>query len=163
MRKTVFRPVWGILTSLAIVFAAGTAHSGGSMLDAETAYRLSKAGKVVLLDVRSPGEWGARTGVPEGAMTVTIHDPAGQAGFLRAVSKAVNGDRNLPLAVICARGNRSAMAREILQNAGFTKVYNVSEGVLGRGGAKGWFSRGLPVEYCVKCRNSVAVKRSTVQ
>lgn len=163
MRKTVFRPVWGILTSMTLVFAAGTAHSGGNELDAQRAYRLSQAGKVMLLDVRSPGEWGQQTGFPRGAMTVTIHDRDGASGFVRAVTKAVKGNRNLPLAVICARGNRSARAQEILQKAGFTKVYNISEGVLGSGGAKGWFGRGLPVENCATCQNSVSVKRSAVQ
>lgn len=132
------------------------------IIAADVAYRLAHAGKVVMLDVRLAGEWGS-TGFPKAAMTISIYDGVGPRGFVRAVLKAVNGNRDLPLAVISGHGNRSARGQRLLRNAGFSAVYNVDEGFLGRPGAKGWLGRGLPVEHCVKCQNSVSVKREYFQ
>jgi len=46
----------------------------------------------------------------------------------------------MPLVVICASGNRSAMAATKLAKAGFEPVYNFS------GGMGSWKSAGLPVK-----------------
>ena len=42
--------------------------------------------------------------------------------------------------VYCRKGLRGAKAMEILKQAGFTRVYNIS------GGYENWARRGLPVQ-----------------
>jgi rhodanese-related sulfurtransferase len=157
-----FRRVAAVAAPTLSVGASGSAFAEGTVIALDSAYRSAQAGKLSLLDVRSAGEWGS-SGFPKGAMTVSVHDREGARGFVRAALKAVNGNRTLSPAVISAHGIRSAIAMRLLRNAGFSKVYNVDEGVLGRNGAKGRFGRGLPVEHCVNCRNPVSVEREYVQ
>lgn len=114
------------------------------------AYRLSEAGKLTIVDVRSPVEW-RETGVPEGAATVTIHHPRGMDGFLEDVLAAVGNARDAPVAVICAAGERSSRARDYLEESGFTAVRDVTAGMLGRAGHSGWLDQGLPVDRCARC------------
>ena len=56
-----------------------------------------------------------------------------------------------PIALICARGNRSTHAQRILRNAGFTRVYNIREGMFGSRDGPGWLSQTLPTEPCRTC------------
>jgi len=82
-----------------------------------------------LVDVRSGGEW--QSGHPSRA----IHIELGQ------VSQRMHEiPKDKPLVVICASGNRSAMAATKLANAGFEPVYNFA------GGMGAWQSAGLPVK-----------------
>ncbi len=122
----------------------------GERLSAPEAHARALAGKLLIIDVRSPAEW-RQTGVAKGARPVTIHDPDGAAGFLKAMLAAVGGDKTRPIAIICARGARSARANRFLQAKGFTRVHDMSEGMLGRGSQPGWIARGLPVVPCDKC------------
>jgi len=82
---------------------------------------------------------------------VTIHDPGGLPGFVEAVKAALGGDLKRPIAVICATGNRSTLAQRLLAKAGFTRVLNIKEGMLGGANGPGWLPRGLPVESCTAC------------
>ena len=106
---------------------------------------------MTIIDVRSPREW-RQTGIPKGAMTVTIHNPNGTKAFIQAVEKAVGGDRSRPVALICAAGVRSARAVRILSAAGFKNLQNISEGMMGHPKAgPGWLNRGLPTNPCPEC------------
>jgi len=83
----------------------------------------------VLLDVRQPGEWASSH--PKTAM----HIPLGE------VSKRMREiEQDKPVVVICASGNRSAMAATALAKSGFETVYNFS------GGMSAWQSAGLPMQ-----------------
>ncbi|MDQ6999814.1 MAG: rhodanese-like domain-containing protein [Mariprofundus sp.] len=82
-----------------------------------------------LLDVRQPGEWAS--GHPKTAM----HIPLGE------VAKRMNEiEKDKPVVVICASGNRSAMAATALAKSGFATVYNFS------GGMSAWQGAGLPLK-----------------
>ena len=106
---------------------------------------------MTLIDVRSPDEW-RETGVPQGAKTVTIHHQNGMAGFVAAATRALNGKKDRPVAIICARGWRSHWAASALRDAGFSKIHNVREGMLGNPyDGPGWLRRKLPVERCKSC------------
>ncbi len=118
-----------------------------TVIGAEEALRASRAGELVIVDVRSPEEW-RETGIPERALTVTIHHPRGLPGFADALAAAVDGDRDTPLAMICAEGVRSARARAYLAEHGFTDVKDISVGMNGRAREPGWLDRGLPIEPC---------------
>lgn len=100
-----------------------------------------QAGEVVLIDIRTPGEW-ADGGMPEGALPLTLQDPE-LGPKLSAILERANGK---PLALICRTGARSAYLTERLREAGVTDVIDVSEGVHGSAAGPGWLKRGLPVE-----------------
>ncbi len=80
-----------------------------------------------------------------------MHDSRGLAGFLAEVEAIVGEDRNQPIAMICARGWRSAAATADQRERGFTGVFDIGEGMPGRDGKPGWIARGLPVEPCERC------------
>jgi len=104
-------------------------------------------GKVVLVDIRTPPEW-KETGVAKGARLLNMLHPQGGPGFTKALLDMVGGDRNAPVALICRTGARTTQVQRYLQSQGFTKVYNVKEGMVGSGAGPGWLKRGLPVETC---------------
>ncbi len=146
--------VTALFACAVLAYSAGPA-SAVEYMSAPTAMGQSKAGKVILIDVRSRGEW-HRDGIPKGAKAISIHNPKGMDAFTTRVLAAVGGDRSRPIALICARGVRSARAQRYLKAQGFTRVYNVVEGMQGHGllaGRKmrGWLARGLPTEPCPVC------------
>lgn len=134
-----------IFGSLVLVLWTGSGvRAAENIISAPDARAAALAGSVIIIDVRSPREW-RQTGVPSGARTVTIHNRNGIKAFIAQMAKAVGGDKSKPIALICAAGARSARALKILTAAGFTKIQNVSEGMLGRPDAgPGWLKRGLP-------------------
>ena len=134
----------------AFVLGAGPASASHRIMTADEAKVRLERGQMMLIDVRSPQEW-RQTGIAPGARTVTIHDPGGLPGFVEAVKAAVGGDLDKGIAVICARGNRSTIAHQALTEAGFTRVMNLKEGMLGGPYGPGWLPRGLPVEPCRNC------------
>ncbi len=59
--------------------------------------------------------------------------------------------KNDPVILICRTGNRTSHAQKFLQAQGFTRVYNVKEGMAGSAAGPGWLKRALPVESCMQC------------
>lgn len=84
----------------------------------------------LLIDVREPGEYA------EGHAPGSVLIPLGQ---LQGRLAEIQASRNEPVTLICHSGRRSARAAEILQQAGFSKVYNTA------GGMNAWSAAGLPV------------------
>jgi len=126
--------------------AAGLAHAAPD-IDAPQAAAAVSAGKVTLIDIRTPAEW-KETGVAKGARRVNMLHPQDAKGFADQLLSEVNGDRNAPIALICRTGNRTSQVQRYLQSVGFTQVYNISEGMAGSAAGPGWIKRGLPVEPC---------------
>jgi rhodanese-related sulfurtransferase len=138
---------------LVIVVLAGT---GGYMLmnsrsadylelTAPEAQGLVVAGEVTLIDIRTPEEW-RQTGVAHGAKLVNMVHPGGADGFVSDILKQVNGDADAPIALICRTGNRTTQVQRLLVARGFSRVYNVIEGMVGSTAGPGWLKRGLPVD-----------------
>lgn len=140
-----------VVCAAALIAMAATpipvARAGGGV-PVERAYAEVAAKARTLIDVRSPREWEA-TGLPQGAATVTIHQPA--PAFLDGILAAVGGDRDRPIALICATGSRSGRAKAFLEARGFTNVLNVDGGLFGAPGSAGWVKSGLPMTPCTKC------------
>ncbi|MEP5731733.1 MAG: rhodanese-like domain-containing protein [Sulfitobacter sp.] len=109
-------------------------------LTAPEAMEAAKAGKITLVDIRRPDEW-ARTGVGQNAVPIDMRSEA----FIETLLARTDGRRDLPVALICARGVRSARMSARLTEAGFTNIIDVPEGMLGSGAGPGWIKRGLPV------------------
>jgi rhodanese-related sulfurtransferase len=82
---------------------------------------------VQVLDVRERSEWDA--GHIPGAIHVPYHD-------LDALPTAV--DPAQPLAVICASGQRAAVAASLVQRLGAENVWHVVEGGVGTWGRSGF-------------------------
>ncbi|MEE9196148.1 MAG: rhodanese-like domain-containing protein [Alphaproteobacteria bacterium] len=146
-------PAAGLVAGLGGGLAAGPAaaqETSGNVIGADQAMQLAASGEIVVVDVRSPQEW-RQTGVPAGARLVTIHQPDGLIGFIDAMGDTLGEDRDRPIALICARGNRSSLASSALAEAGYTQVYNIREGMLGSPDGPGWLARGLPTDPCGTC------------
>lgn len=108
------------------------------------------AGRVTLIDVRTPEEW-RETGVAPGAARIDVSRGEGLEAFAKSVLAQVGGDRNAPIALICRSGNRSGKAQRYLAAQGFTAVQSVAEGMSGSPAGPGWIARGLPVAPCKAC------------
>lgn len=134
-----------LLPLLFLVLATAT-HAAPDMA-APDAADAAAAGKLTLVDIRTPPEW-KETGIARGARRVNMLHPQGAPGFVEQLLGEVKGDRNAPIALICRTGNRTTQVQRYLQSVGFTQVYNVKEGMAGSGAGPGWLKRGLPVETC---------------
>ena len=116
--------------SVAVVWAALT-NAGGS-----------RSGAVHYLDCRSETEFAA--GVVPGSVNVPYphngnDEQVSAAEFLEDVEYEEFG-RNDEIFVGCRKGPRSAMACEVLINAGYANVTNVN------GGIQAWVAAKLPIE-----------------
>lgn len=109
-------------------------------LSAPAARDAALAGEITLVDIRRPDEWAA-TGVPEGGVGIDMR----RDDFIDVLLAQTGGARDKPVALICARGVRSAWLSARLKEAGFTQIIDVPEGMLGSGAGPGWVKRGLPV------------------
>lgn len=95
---------------------------------AEAHERIQRDG-AILVDVREAHEW--RAGRAAGAHHIPLGELSRRAGEL---------PRERPVYVICASGNRSKVAANMLHRAGFDCPINVS------GGTAAWVRAGLPLE-----------------
>ncbi len=112
----------------------------GNRLSVAEAHQQATDGKVVLIDIRRPKEW-QHTGVPRGATPLDMR----RDDFEPALSAIVGPDRSRPIALICARGVRSARLALALTEAGYSNIIDVPEGMLGSAAGPGWLASGLPV------------------
>jgi len=132
---------------------AGAQEPETALITAHQAWDLAQEGDLVIVDVRTQGEW-RETGVAPGAVRISLYSnwAIPNLDFAEEVLAALGGDHDRPVALICAAGVRSDRAEKILTAAGFTNLQNVSEGMLGRPDAgPGWLNRGLPVTPCPEC------------
>ncbi|GFE63924.1 rhodanese-like domain-containing protein [Litoreibacter roseus] len=113
----------------------------GDRIDAPTAYELAKSGDILLIDIRRPDEW-AKTGSGVGAARLDMR----RTDFIDALDILTEGRRDRPVALICARGVRSARLNNLLVEAGFTRIIDVPEGMLGSAAGPGWIARDLPLD-----------------
>ena len=116
---------------------------------------LKQTPDAVFVDCRSEMEY-LFVGHPKGAILVSWNDGPNwdiNPEFVAHVKKATSVNR--PVILICRSGNRSLDAGRALEEAGFTKIYNVLHGFEGelnsdhhRGASTGWRFEGLPWEQC---------------
>lgn len=85
---------------------------------------------LVVLDVRTPAEFAQ--GHLEGAVLVDYNAP----DFAERVGQL---DRDVPYLLYCRTGNRSAGAREVMADLGFTEIYEMGGGIVS------WAEAGLPI------------------
>ena len=94
---------------------------------------------VPVYDVRRADEW-QQTGVVKGSKRLTFVDDKGRVmpDFVAKFTQAVG--KNDPVILICRTGNRTeTLSRALVEQLGYTKIYNVKNGITR------WVSEGLPV------------------
>ncbi|HRK05413.1 MAG TPA: rhodanese-like domain-containing protein [Chlorobiota bacterium] len=123
------RNILVVVTSIMLMSVMACAGQSKKIAPAE-AKKLIDAGKVTVLDVRTPGEWS--TGYVPTATLANWNDTQ----FETIVKKL---DRKKPVVVYCAVGGRSAKASTRLTELGFTNVLDMS------GGITAWKNANLPV------------------
>lgn len=124
-----------------LFYSAITEDFSGGVISAPEAHSKAVAGEITLIDIRRPEEW-AQTGSGAGAHRIDLRVP----DFADQVKQAA-GDVDAPIALICARGVRSARVSNHLMTAGFTNIIDVPEGMLGSAAGPGWLKRGLPLVH----------------
>lgn len=139
-----------IVLAVTLLLPAAAAFAAPAEVGPQEAQARASAGKLTLIDVRTPPEW-RETGVAPGVARIDMNHPGGADGFMKAVLERVGGDRDAPIAFICRSGNRSGQVQRFLAAQGFTQVQSVAEGMSGSAAGPGWIKRGLPVEPCNRC------------
>lgn len=100
-----------------------------------------EAGKVVLVDIRTPAEW-AETGVAAPATLIDMKSPH----FIDDLLKVFAANPGKRVAFICRSGSRSSGLANLLEKRGGMKdLIDVAGGMAGNGEDKGWVAEGLPV------------------
>lgn len=112
----------------------------GRALNVAQAHAQATAGTILLIDIRRPDEW-KRTGIGLGAQPLDMR----RDDFTAALEALRTGAPNRPIALICARGVRSARLANRLAQAGMPQIIDVPEGMLGSSAGPGWLGAGLPV------------------
>ncbi len=91
---------------------------------------LHQLDNALLMDVRTPGEYA------EGHIQDAVNINVTASDFEKNIEKL---DKDQPVLVYCRSGHRSQKAAKLLQQHGFSKIYELSNGIMG------WQSAGFPV------------------
>jgi len=105
---------------LASVAPAAAAPTNGAAIDPATFAAAIKRPGTVVIDVRTPAEFAS--GHLAGALNIDVN----AADFVTKVSALAT---NVPYAVYCHTGNRSATAVAAMGRLGFTEVYGLAGGI----------------------------------
>lgn len=119
---------WVLVVVIGIIFGAQQLQAAQGV-DVTQAQSMNKQG-ALLLDVREAGEY-AEVHAPN----ATLIPLEGLGARLSEIAAY----KDKPIAVVCRSGRRSAKAVQLLQEAGYSQVSNVSGGMIA------WESAGLEV------------------
>ncbi len=135
-RRRARAPLWLLVAgALGIILAVGLwlgrSREGGALpaeISVQQAYRHYQDGDAFFLDVRTPPEW-ADYHIPNTVLIPLDELP----------NRLDEVPRGRPIVVVCRSGNRSAVGRDILKQAGFEPVTSMA------GGVTAWRAAGYPV------------------
>ena len=120
-----------LMLALAFVFPLGASAGAGEITQRQLLQRLDRNEVPLIVDVRRADEFAA--GHVPGARNIPHTEIAARLDELR-------GNIHNEVVVYCESGKRAAIARGILEQAGFTKVLHLE------GDMRSWRERGLPQE-----------------
>ena len=132
------RSIRYLFVLLALLVAGCSGDLGYTNIGNDELQQLLSSG-TPLYDIRRIEEW-RETGVVSGSRRLTFFDEQGRVNpkFLPAFTQRIGKDD--PVILICRTGNRtSALAKYLVEELGYTKVYNVARGITG------WISQGREV------------------
>ena len=112
---------------LAFILAACSEPPYTNLNNTELEMLVSKG--VPLYDIRRPDEW-KQTGLVKGSHKLTFVDSSGKVNpdFISRFTQSVAKDE--PVILICRTGNRTnALARHLIEQLGYSQVYNVRHGI----------------------------------
>lgn len=112
--------------------SSGAAASGENFVLNATQFsdKMKNTADKMILDVRTPGEFSG--GFIEGAVNIPVREVAGD-------QRITSLDKAKPIFVYCLSGARSASAANMLRSSGYSKVYELTGGILT------WQNAGLPL------------------
>ena len=116
------------LMLLALTLSACSEPPYNNLDNAQLASMLQQK-NVPIYDIRRVDEW-RQTGVIKGSKLLTFVDGGGRVKprFLEKFTAKVG--QNDPVILICRTGNRpDALARHLVEQMGYTQVYNVRNGI----------------------------------
>jgi len=111
----------GIFLILVLVALSGCSNSSDLEANVFSAYGVSDAENLNVLDVRTSEEF--KSGCIDGAENIDINSPDFS-------EKIKNLDKEADYLVYCRSGRRSSQAVEIMKNAGFENVVDLGGGIL---------------------------------
>ena len=123
------KKVFALIVSVLLLAGCSSSTGAIDLGVSEFSTKVAEAG-VITLDVRTPIEFAE--GHIEGARLIDF-----QSGNFE--NKIAALDKNATYAVYCRSGNRSGQAVKVMQDAGFTNVFNMNGGVID------WANAGLPL------------------
>jgi rhodanese-related sulfurtransferase len=123
------KKVFALIASVLLLAGCSSSTGAIDLGVSEFSTKVAEAG-VITLDVRTPIEFAE--GHIEGARLIDF-----QSGNFENEIAAL--DKNATYAVYCRSGNRSGQAVKVMQDAGFTNVFNMNGGVIE------WANAGLPL------------------
>ena len=123
------KKVFALIASVLLLAGCSSSTGAIDLGVSEFSTKVAEAG-VITLDVRTPIEFAE--GHIEGARLIDF-----QSGNFENDIAAL--DKNATYAVYCRSGNRSGQAVKVMQDAGFTNVFNMNGGVID------WANAGLPL------------------
>ena len=129
-------PIWVwiagvVVVALVVILVVSNPGANSQSLPSEVSVKEAQTlvdNGAFLLDVREQSEWVA--GHVQGATLIPLGDLSGRLSEL---------PQDTPIVVMCRTGHRSAQGRDILLQAGFTRVTSMS------GGINEWIAEGNPV------------------
>ncbi len=128
MKRVKFVPVFATLV-LALTGCSSNGSASSQLGIDEFAAKTAEA-NVVVLDVRTPGEFA------QGRLANAINIDFQSGNFEAEISKL---DKNATYAVYCRSGNRSGQAVKVMTDLGFTNLYDMDGGVID------WAAAGKPL------------------
>ena len=124
--------------ALLLAALSGCTEPPYNNLDNEQLITLLEQGAPIY-DIRRPEEW-HQTGVIANSQLLTFTDESGRVlpDFMQRFTSSVGKDE--PVVLICRTGSRtSTLARYLVEQMGYTQVYNVRDGITR------WIRDGQPV------------------
>ena len=140
MNRRTFVGLAGLAAAGAALGLAPPLFARSDVLTAQEAYDRLTAGRLILVDIRTPEEW-AETGVAPGAWLLDMRASA----FGGSMAAAVARNPGYEVAMICRTGNRTGRVAQWLRGNDLSGVLDVSEGMVGGRNGRGWIPSGLPV------------------
>jgi rhodanese-related sulfurtransferase len=123
------KKVIGLIAAVLLLAGCSSSSSANNLSVTEFSAKAAETG-VITLDVRTPGEYAE--GHLQNAQLIDF-----QSGNFE--NEILSLDKNATYAVYCRSGSRSGQAVKVMQDAGFTNVFNMNGGVID------WTNAGLPL------------------
>lgn len=119
-----------LIGSALILSACSSGSSAVTDLGAQEFQSKTEEASVVILDVRTSGEFDQ--GHIQGAINIDVEGPDFE-------SRIADLDKSATYAVYCQSGRRSGIATQLMSDKGFASLFNLRDGV------QSWISAGLPL------------------